>query len=193
MDDNDMSQQIFENARTYRSFKDKAINDDVIHQLYELVKWAPTASNLCPMRISFVKSEAQKQQVIAAAAAGNQAKIESAPLVAIIAYDSAFHNHIEVLAPHMNADAFRSQCDDVLEQVAIENCWLQGGFLIAAARSLGLDCGPMAGFDKSKIDEAFYSDTTWHSAFLMNLGYGDASQLHPRGARLSFNEACEIL
>ena len=185
--------QVFEDGRTHRFFTDKAIGEGLLHQLYELAKIAPSASNLCPMRITFVQSENQKQKVIEAAAEGNKAKIDSAPVVAIIAHDTEFYNHVETLAPHMDGDKFRGQEKAKLEQIAIENSWLQAGFLIAAARSLGLDCGPMSGFDKAKIDEAFYNGSSWRSNFLMNLGYGDASKLHPRGHRLAFDEACTIL
>ena len=93
----------------------------------------------------------------------------------------------------MNAETFRQQRDEKLKQVAIENSWLQAGFLIAAARALGLDCGPMGGFDKAMIDNTFYKDSSWRSNFLMNIGYGDQTQLHPRGHRLSFDDACSIL
>lgn len=185
--------QVFIDGRTHRIFTDKPIEENVLHQLYELAKIAPSASNLCPMRISFVVSETEKQKVIDAAAGGNKPKIASAPVVAIIAYDKKFHAHTEHLAPHMDADAFRGQEQEKLEAQAFENSWLQAGFLIAAARSLGLDCGPMSGFDKAKIDESFYQESSWRSIFLMNLGYGDASKLHPRGNRLTFDEACSIL
>ena len=185
--------QVFIDGRTHRLFSDKPIEESRLHQLYELAKIAPSASNLCPMRISFVMSESEKQKVIDAAAEGNKSKIDSAPVVAIIAYDTHFYDHTEYLAPHMDADAFRGQEKTMLENIAFENSWLQAGFLIAAVRSLGLDCGPMSGFDKAKIDEAFYKDSSWRSLFLMNLGYGDASKLHPRGNRLSFEQACSIV
>lgn len=185
--------QVFIDGRTHRLFSDKPIEGSRLHQLYELAKIAPSASNLCPMRISFVMSKSEKQKVIDAAAEGNKSKIESAPVVAIIAYDTYFYDYTEYLAPHMDADAFRGKEQTKLEDIAFENSWLQAGFLIAAARSLGLDCGPMSGFDKAKIDESFYKDSSWRSLFLMNLGYGDASKLHPRGNRLSFEQACSIL
>ena len=185
--------QVFEDGRTHRFFRDKPVDESMLRQLYEMAKIAPSASNLCPMRISFVVSEEQKKKVIDAAAEGNKPKIESAPVVAIIAHDTKFYNHLEKLAPHMDANAFRRQDQEKLENIAVENSWLQGGFLIAAARSLGLDCGPMSGFNKAKIDETFYGDTSWRSNFLMNIGYGDTSKLHPRGYRLTFEEACSIL
>lgn len=185
--------QVYIDGRTHRLFSNKQIEESQLHQLYELAKIAPSASNLCPMRVSFVMSKSEKQKVIDAAAEGNKSKIESAPVVAIIAYDTHFYDHTEYLAPHMDADAFRGQEKTKLENIGFENSWLQAGFLIAAARSLGLDCGPMSGFDKAKIDEAFYKDSSWRSLFLMNLGYGDASKLHPRGNRLSFEQACSIV
>ena len=193
MNSDQLLKQMFEDGRTHRAFIDQPVEDSLLFRLYDLAKIAPSASNLCPMRITFVKDVTQKQKVIAAAAEGNKAKIESAPVVAIIAHDAKFYDHVEILAPHMNADAFRQQETEKLEQIAVENCWLQAGFFIAAARSLGLDCGPMSGFDKAKIDEGFYQGTSWRSNLLMNLGYGDASKLHPRGHRLNFDEACSIL
>ncbi|MCE2517207.1 MAG: malonic semialdehyde reductase [Alphaproteobacteria bacterium] len=193
MNSDQMLKQVFEDGRTHRIFTDAPVDEGLLHRLYDLAKMAPSASNLCPMRITFVQSKTQKQKVIEAAAEGNKPKIDSAPVVAIIAHDAKFYNHIEKLAPHMNADAFRQQEKHTLEQIAIENCWLQAGFFIAAARSLGLDCGPMSGFDKARIDEGFYQGSSWRSDFLMNLGYGDASKLHPRGHRLNFDEACSIL
>jgi len=155
--------QVFIDGRTHRQFSDKPIEESQLHQLYKLAKIAPSASNLCPMRISFVMSKIEKQKVIDAAAEGNKSKIDSAPVVAIIAYDTHFYDYTEYLAPHMDADAFRRQEQTRLENIAFENSWLQAGFLIAAARSMGLDCGPMSGFDKAKIDESFYKDSSWRS------------------------------
>ena len=185
--------QVFVDGRTHRVFKDEPINQSLLYRLYELAKIAPSSSNLCPIRISFVVSKQEKQKLIAAAAEGNKSKIQTAPVVAIIAHDTMFTDHIENLAPHMNAKAFRQQSKEKLEQIAIENSWLQAGFLICAARALGLDCGPMSGFNKEMIDESFYKDSSWRSNFLMNLGYGEETKLHPRGHRLSFDDACSII
>ena len=193
MSDDQFMKQVFIEGRTHRIFKDRPIDESLLHRLYELAKIAPSSSNLCPMRISFVVSTQQKQKVIDAAAEGNKTKIESAPVVAIVAHDTRFADHIEKLAPFMNAETFRQQSEEKLKQVAIENSWLQAGFLIAAARALGLDCGPMGGFNKEMIDNNFYKDSSWRSNFLMNIGYGDETQLHPRGHRLSFDDACSIL
>lgn len=188
-----MTDRVFTKARTHRAFSDKPVSKAQMNALYELVKYAPTASNLCPMRVSFITSQAEKQKVIEAAAQGNRAKIESAPVVAIIAYDEKYHSHIDKLAPHMNAVAFQQQDDERLRAIGIENTWLQAGFFIAGARALGLDCGPMSGFDKAKIDEAFYSRSTWRSQMLINLGYGLNDTLYERGYRLPFDQACEII
>ena len=184
--------QLFVEARTHKAFLDRPVEEETLRQLYEIAKFAPSASNLCPMRIVFATSDEARQRVIEAAAPGNRQKIESAPAVAIIAYDSQFHQHVGRLAPHMDAAAYGAQDPAKLEQVAVENSWLQAGVLITAARALGLDCGPMSGFDKTAINDGFFSGSSWRAGFLMNIGYGDANQLHPRGHRLSFDEACRI-
>lgn len=193
MANHDMIAQLFTEARTHKSFLDQPVEEATLRRLYDIAKFAPSASNLCPMRISFVTGEEARRKVIAAAAPGNRPKIESAPVVAIIAHDRRFHDHIGTLSPHMDADAYARQDASKLEAVAVENSWLQAGFLISAARALGLDCGPMSGFSKADIDSAFYAGSNWRSDFLMNIGYGNPEVLHPRGARLAFEEACEIL
>ena len=184
--------QLFTEARTHKAFLDKPVAEETLRRLYDIAKFAPSASNLCPMRIVFATSDEARQTVINAAAPGNRPKIDSAPVVAVIAHDSQFQQHIGALAPHMDAAAYAAQDAAKLEQVAIENSWLQAGFLIAAARALGLDCGPMSGFDKTAIDDGFFSGSSWRADFLLNIGYGDGDQLHPRGHRLGFDEACLI-
>ena len=191
--DSKIISQIFENGRTHRYFTDKPVEKNLLHRLYELAKIAPSSSNVCPMRITFVVSEEWKLKVIEAAAEGNKAKIKSAPVVAIVARDTKFYNYIKKLSPHMDTNAYLQQDVSKLEQTAIENSWLQAGFLIAAARSLGLDCGPIGGFSNQQIDNSFYKNSSWRSNFLMNLGYGDSSKLHSRGYRLPFDESCSII
>ena len=183
---------LFTGARTHKVFLNKPVTDATLQRLYDIAKFAPSASNLCPMRIVFATSDEARRKVIDAAAAGNKPKVESAPVVAIIAHDSQFHQHIDRLAPHMDAEAYQAQDPAKLEQIAIENSWLQAGFLITATRALGLDCGPMSGFDKAAINDAFFAASSWRADFLMNIGYGDGDQLHPRGHRLGFDEACRI-
>jgi len=189
--DNSFIARTFTEARTHKAFLDRPIEESTLRQLYENAKFTPSASNLCPMRISFVTSAEAKQTAIAATADGNKPKVESAPVVAIIAHDSRFHDHIGTLAPHM--DAYAAQDPSRLEAVAIENSWLHAGFLISTTRALGLDCVPMSGFSKQAIDDTFYGGSSWKSDFLMKIGYGEKAQLHQRGARLSFEQACEIL
>ncbi len=150
MTDDSFIARIFTEARTHKAFLDRPVEGSTLRERYETTKFAPSASNLCPMWIScFVTSAEAKQTVIAAAADGNKPKVESAPVVAIIAHDSRFHDQIGTLAPHMDADAYAAQNASRLEAVAIENSWLQAGFLISAARALGLDCGPMSGLSKT--------------------------------------------
>lgn len=191
--DNSLIPHLFTEARTHKAFLDRPVEEATLRRLYDIAKFAPSASNLCPMRISFVTGDAARRKVVAAAAPGNRPKIESAPVIAIIAHDRRFYDHIGVLAPHMDANAYAQQDAAHLEAVAIENSWLQAGVLLTAARALGLDCGPMSGFSKTDIDNAFYAGSSWRCDFLMNIGYGDPEALHPRGARLAFEQACEIL
>jgi len=191
--DRNVIDQLFTEARTHKAFLDRPVEEGTLRTLYDVAKFAPSASNLCPMRLVFATSHEARQKVIAAAAPGNRPKIESAPVVAIIAHDSQFYQHIDTLAPHMDAGAYAAQDSARLEQVAIENSWLQAGVLITAARALGLDCGPMSGFDKQAVNDAFFGDSAWRADFLMNIGYGDTDKLQPRGQRLAFDEACRIV
>lgn len=193
MTQQDIISSLFTEARTHRAFSARMVETDLLKQIYQTARFAPTASNLNPLRVSFVVSEAEKAKVIEAAAAGNKSKIESAPVVAIMAYDTEFYRYTSQLAPHMNADSFAAQSPEVLQKIAIENSWLQAGAFLIAARAHGLDCGPMSGFDNQAIDSSFYAEGSWRSLFLMNMGYGDTEQLYPRGDRLSFDDACALL
>ena len=185
---------LFSSARTHRFFMDKPISDDLLGELYELVKYGPTESNFCPMRLTFVKSQEAIERVVKAAGEGNRPKIKSAPVVVIIAHDLKFHRHIPKLSPNLDADKIAGLQDDVLSKKSIYNTWLQAGFLIMAARSLGLDCGPMIGFDAIKMNDIFYPNKSWRTSMLMNLGYGvGGDKIRGRAARLDFSEACEIV
>ena len=169
------------------------LGEDLLLRLYDLVKFAPTESNFCPMRLTFVTSQNGFDRVIEAAAPGNKDKIRSAPVVVIVAHDLEFSQHIPQLAPHMDAEAFAKNPVNVLATKAVHNTWMQAGYLIMAARALGLDCGPMLGFDAEKINTSFYENSTWRASMLINLGYGvGGDQIRARGHRLSFAEACEM-
>jgi nitroreductase len=192
---NDMTfAQLFTEARSYKFFSDKPVSEDQLRALYDVAKFAPSASNSCPMRITFVTSAEGKEKLLQASMPGNVEKIKSAPVTAIIAYDLAFFENYPRLAPHMeNPPKEASLPDAAVEKLALRNSSLQAGFLMTAARGLGLDCGPMSGFKNAVVDELFYAGTTWRSNFLINLGHGDGEKLHGRAARLDFDEACQIV
>jgi 3-hydroxypropanoate dehydrogenase len=185
---------IFRKARTHTVWLDKPVEDALLRQVYDLAKMGPTSANMCPLRIVFVKSPQAKERLKPALAAGNVDKTMAAPVTAILAMDIHFFEQLPKLYPHADAKAwFKDLPDNVLEYTALRNSSLQGAYFMVAARSLGLDCGPMSGFDNAKVDEAFFAGTTIKSNFLCNLGYGDASKLHPRSPRLDFEEACELV
>ena len=184
--------QLFRTARTYNRFTGE-ISDDTLHRLYELVKWGPTSANMSPSRLVFVKSAEAKARLAPALDAGNRDKTLSAPVVAILGYDMKFYDKLPVLFPHTDARSwFAHKPEPALETIALRNSSLQGAYLILAARALGLDTGPMSGFDHAKVDAEFFAGTSVRSNFLINLGQGDAASIFPRSPRLSFDEACRI-
>ena len=185
---------IFRNARTHSAWLDKPVDDGLLKQVYDLAKMGPTSANMCPLRIVFVKSREAKEKLKPALDQGNVDKTMKAPVTAIIAMDIHFYEKLPQLFPHADAKAwFKDLPDNVLEYIALRNGSLQGAYFMLAARSLGLDCGPMSGFNNAKVDAAFFAGTTVKSNFLCNLGDGDASKLHPRSPRLGFDEACKIV
>ncbi len=185
--------QLFRTARTYNAFTGE-VSDDTLHQLYGLLKFGPTEANSTPARIVFVKSEEAKAKLGPALSEGNYKKTMAAPCVAIVGYDMRFFDKLPVLFPHTDAKPwFEHREQDNLAWVAMRSSSLQTAYLILAARSLGLDCGPMTGFDNVKVDEAFFAGTSIRSNILVNLGHGDPASIFPRSPRLSFDEACQIL
>lgn len=185
--------QLFLAAHTLNAWQDRAVPDELLHRLYETLRMAPTSMNCSPARIVFVKSKAAKEQLDQALMEGNRAKTMAAPVTAIIGYDTRFYEQLPKLFPPMpNArDMFASNAA-LADISAFRNGTLQGAYLILAARALGLDCGPMSGFDNAKVDELFFAGTSVKSNFLCNLGYGDAKGIYPRSPRLAFDEACSI-
>ena len=184
--------QLFRTARTYNAFSGD-IDDATLQRLYELLKWGPTAANTCPARFVFVRSAEAKARLAPALDDGNREKTLAAPVTVIVGHDMAFYDKLPVLFPHVDARAwFAGKSEAVLETVAMRNGSLQGAYLILAARSLGLDTGPMSGFDNAKLDAAFFGGTSIRSNFLVNLGKGDPASLFPRSPRLGFDEACRI-
>jgi 3-hydroxypropanoate dehydrogenase len=185
--------QLFRTARTHNEIGGD-VSDELLHQLYELLKWGPTTANSCPARFVFVKSAEAKAKLGPALDEGNYNKTMAAPVTVIVAYDMAFFEKMPYLFPHTDAKGwFDTKPKDAIETICLRNGSLQGAYLLLAARSLGLDCGPMSGFDNAKVDEAFFAGTNWKSNFLVNLGYGDASKLFPRSPRLAFDEAARII
>lgn len=184
--------QLFRTARSYNSFSGE-IDDATLHRLYDLLKWAPTAANACPARFVFLRSPEAKARLAPTLDAGNRDKTLAAPVTVIVAYDMAFYDKLPMLFPHVDARAwFVGKSEAALETVALRNGSLQGAYLMLAARSLGLDTGPMSGFDNAKLDEAFFAGSSIRSNFLVNLGQGDPASIFPRSPRLGFDEACRI-
>jgi 3-hydroxypropanoate dehydrogenase len=190
---NDALDSIYRKARTHSAWQDKPVEDALLRQVYDLARMGPTSANMCPMRIVFVRSREAKERLKPALDAGNVAKTMAAPVTAIIGMDIHFFEQLPRLYPHADAKAwFKDLPENVLEYTALRNSSLQGAYFILAARALGLDCGPMSGFNNAKVDAAFFAGTTVKSNFLCNLGYGDPSKLHPRSPRLAFDEACKV-
>jgi len=184
---------IFRDARTHSAWLDKPVEDALLAQVYDLAKLGPTSANMSPMRVVFVKSKEAKEKLKPTLDAGNVDKTMTAPVTAIIGMDVHFYEKLPKLFPHADAKAwFKNLPENVLEYLALRNSSLQGAYLMLAARSLGLDCGPMSGFDNAKVDAAFFAGTTIKSNFLCNLGYGDPTKLRPRNPRLGFSEACRM-
>jgi len=185
--------QLFRTARTYNAFLPKEVTDEQLHALYELAKFGPTSANSSPMRVVFVKSAEAKEKLKPFLSEGNRAKTMAAPVTAIVANDHAFYDYLPKLFPHADARSWFVGNQPHIDTTAFRNATLQGAYLIVAARALGLDCGPMSGFDNAGVDQAFFAGTTIRSNFLINIGYGDSSRdLFPRSPRLAFDEACRI-
>ena len=200
--------QLFRKARTHNAWLDRPVSDEALRRLYDLMKWGPTSANMSPARIVFLRTREAKERLRPALGPGNVDKTMAAPVTAIVAYDELFYEQAPRLFPHNPGmrEVF-ARSPELAAATAFRNGTLQGAYLIIAARSLGLDCGPMSGFDNAKVDEEFFpaasgSDAAvddvriagrWRSNFLCNLGYGDPAGVHPRGPRLSFEEACRLL
>ncbi|MHC9086683.1 malonic semialdehyde reductase [Luteimonas sp. RIT-PG2_3] len=183
--------QLFRQARTYNAFSGD-ISDDTLRELYDLLKFGPTSANSSPARFVFVKSKEAKDKLAPALDEGNRAKTLAAPVTVIVAYDLDFHDKLPVLFPHVDAKSWFEGPRDGRQIPAFRNGSLQGAYLILAARALGLDAGPMSGFNNALVDEAFFAGTAIKSNFLVNLGKGDPASIFPRSPRLSFDEVARI-
>ncbi|KAA0449767.1 MAG: malonic semialdehyde reductase [Candidatus Thioglobus sp.] len=186
-------QTIFTKARSQNGWLDKAVSNEQIQQIYELMKFAPTAANTCPARITFVQSDAGKSKLKPHLDDGNVEKAMSAPTVAIIAYDTEFYEKLDYLFPHADAKSWYVGKSDKIKVAGLMNATLQGAYFMLAARSIGLDCGPMGGFNADTLDADFFPDGKTKSIFICAIGYGDESKIFPRSPRLNFDQACKII
>jgi 3-hydroxypropanoate dehydrogenase len=186
------TEQLFTEARSHNGFFDRPVPDETLRRLHELLKWGPTSANSSPARFVFVRSAAAKERLVECMNPGNQQKVRSAPVTAIIGMDMAFYERLPQLFPHTDARSWFAGKAALTEATAFRNSSLQGAYLILAARALGLDCGPMSGFDAAKMDAAFWAGTAVKTNFVCALGYGDPAKLFGRSPRLSFDEACTL-
>jgi 3-hydroxypropanoate dehydrogenase len=183
---------LFTDARSQNGWLKDAVEDSVLLQLYELVRLGPTSANCSPARFVFVRTEEAKQKLAPALSKGNVEKTLSSPVTVIAAWDTSFYEQLPKLFPHGDARSWFTSSPTVAHETAFRNASLQAGYLILAARALGLDAGPMSGFDKDKVDAAFFAGTTWTTNLLINLGHGDSAKVFTRLPRLAFEEACVL-
>lgn len=192
--DNAALDVLFRSARTHNGWQTRPVTDEQLQQIYDLMKMGPTSANCSPARLVFIRSAEAKARLKPALSAGNMDKTMAAPVTAIIAYDLKFFDKLPKLFPHNpGARDWFANDPKAAEVAAFRNGSLQGAYFMLAARSVGLDCGPMSGFDNARLDAEFFPDGSVKSNFLCNLGYGDPAKLFPRSPRLDFAEACQVL
>lgn len=188
-----MTERLFTEARTANAFVDRPLPPDLVQRLYELMKWGPTSGNCCPARLLFVQSPEAKVRLLPCMSKGNQDKTRQAPVTVLVGMDLAFHERLPELFPHADARAWFTGNDALIRETALRNSSLQGAYLMLAARALGLDCGPMSGFDRARLDAAFWAGTQVTTNFVCNLGYADPAATQKRLPRLAFDEACRVI
>lgn len=189
-----MFDKLFTDARTHYHWQEKPVEDALLVKAFDLAKMGPTSANMSPLRVVFVKSAAAKERLKPCLDAGNVEKTMKAPVTALFAHDLAYYEQLPKLFPHADARSWFKDLPEAAQQViALRNSSLQAAYFMIAARGLGLDCGPMSGFNNAKLDAEFFAGTTFKSNFICNLGYGDASKLYPRSPRFAFDEVCKIL
>src|ERR1700677_3537573 len=184
---------LFRKARTHNAWLPKRVSRETLREVYDLARMGPTSANSSPARFVFLESEAAKARLLPALAPLNVEKTKAAPVTVIVAWDTGFYEKLPKLFPQADMRSHFAGNQALAEETAFRNSSLQGGYFILAARAVGLDCGPMSGFDKAKVNAEFFPDGKWEVNFLCNLGYGDHSQLFPRNPRLEFDEACKVL
>ena len=184
---------LLRNARSYSDYKPEPVSDDTLRALYDVMKWGPTTANSQPLRIVFIRSDKAKDRLRPALSLSNVKKTLSAPVVALLAYDLRFFEHLPRLYSNPQARSWYETTPEAIRTTALRNSTLQGAYFMMAARALGLDCGPMSGFDNAKADAEFFPDGRFKSNFLCCLGHGDATNLEPRLYRFAFDEVCQVL
>ncbi|MDG1869218.1 MAG: malonic semialdehyde reductase [Candidatus Thioglobus sp.] len=185
--------KLFTKARSHKSWINKDITEQQINQIYDLLKFAPTSSNTCPARFTFIRSKEAKERLKPSLDEGNINQAMNSPAVVVISYDTEFYQKLPYLSPHNNAKSWYEGKDKKIKSSAEFNSALQGAYFIMATRSLGLDCCPMLGFNKEELNQEFFPDNKYKAIFICGIGYGDESNLHSRAPRLDFTEACKIL
>jgi 3-hydroxypropanoate dehydrogenase len=189
----DALDQLFRQARTHSAWLPTRVPVETLREVYELARLGPTSANSTPARFLFLESKAAKERLLPALAPSNVEKTKAAPVTVIVAWDTEFHEKLPKLFPHADMRSYFVGNQPLIDESALRNSSLQGGYFILAARAVGLDCGPMSGFDAAKVNAEFFPDGKWKVNFLCNLGYGDGSKLFPRNPRLEFDEACRVL
>ena len=187
------TEQLFTEARTQKGYLDTPVSDAQLQQLYELLKWGPTAANSSPARFAFVRSAEGKARLLGCVSPGNAQKVTEAPVTVIVGMDMQFYDKLPQLFPHADARSWFVGNQPMIDASAFRNSSLQGGYLILAARALGLDCGPMSGFDAARMDAAFWAGTAVKTNFICTLGHGNPAKVLPRNPRLAFDEACSLV
>ena len=185
--------QMFTEARTHNGWLADPVSDETLREIYDMAKFGPTSANCSPLRIVFVKTKSAKEKLKPALMDGNVEKSMTAPVVAILAQDMKFYDHLPMLFPHADAKSWFVGNEALIAETAMRNSTLQAAYFMLAARACGVDCGPMSGFDKEKVDLAFFAGTSFKSNFLCSLGHGDTSKLFPRSPRFRFEDICQIL
>jgi 3-hydroxypropanoate dehydrogenase len=185
--------QLFNNARTHNGWQDKSVPDALLVELHDLMKWGPTSANCWPLRVVYVKSPQAKARLLPCLMEGNRAKTQTAPVTAILAMDLDFPATLPRLFPHADAQSWFVGNDALIQSTAFRNSSLQGAYFMLAARALGLDCGPMSGFDAALLNAEFFANARCEANFICNLGYGDPAHLYPRSPRPEFGEVCKIV
>lgn len=185
---------LFQEARTHRDWQSRPVPEATLRALHDLTRYGPTSANCCPLRVVFITSAAGKDRLRPHLLPGNVERTDNAPVTAILAFDTLFYDHMEKLSPHdPSVREWWVGEEDTGNVTAFRNSSLQGGYFIMAARSLGLDCGPMSGFDNAGVDAEFFAEKPYQSNFLCNLGFGTGKDIFPRAPRFEFDEVCEIL